>query len=170
MDGSRWIHSRRPSWFGEVLGALFAGVPSSSGALFMMAGRLRFLRIARYLTDEEIRLHCASACSCSQEELGGLCEGTVRRAGSGARVSVAFTHTGSRYRNSRLIAFDESGVTFRYKDYRREGTDRHQVMTLATDEFIRRFLLHVLPRGLPPHPALRPPRWLQPQGQPRSRS
>jgi len=49
--------------------------------------------------------------------------------------------------NSRLIAFDESGVTFRYKDYRREGTDRHQVMTLATDEFIRRFLLHVLPRG-----------------------
>jgi hypothetical protein len=39
------------------------------------------------------------------------------------------------------------GVTFRYKDYRRDGADRQQVMTLATDEFIRRFLLHVLPRG-----------------------
>ncbi len=49
--------------------------------------------------------------------------------------------------NSRLIAFDKSGVTFRYKDYRRDGADRQQVMTLATDEFIRRFLLHVLPRG-----------------------
>ncbi len=46
--------------------------------------------------------------------------------------------------NSRLIAFDKSGVT---KDYRRDGADRQQVMTLATDEFIRRFLLHVLPRG-----------------------
>ena len=49
--------------------------------------------------------------------------------------------------NSRLIAFDETGVTFRYKDYRRDGADRQQVMTLAADEFIRRFLLHVLPRG-----------------------
>jgi hypothetical protein len=49
--------------------------------------------------------------------------------------------------NSRLIAFDESGVTFRYKDYRRDGVDRQQVMTLGPDEFIRRFLLHVLPRG-----------------------
>lgn len=47
----------------------------------------------------------------------------------------------------RLIALDESGVTFRYKDYRRDGADRQQVMTLAPDEFIRRFLLHVLPRG-----------------------
>ena len=49
--------------------------------------------------------------------------------------------------NRRLIRFDESGVTFRYKNYRLNGADRQQVMTLATDEFIRRFLLHVLPRG-----------------------
>jgi hypothetical protein len=49
--------------------------------------------------------------------------------------------------NSRLIAFDGSEVTFRYKDYRRSGADRQQVMTLAAHEFIRRFLLHVLPRG-----------------------
>jgi hypothetical protein len=49
--------------------------------------------------------------------------------------------------NRRLIAFDQAGVTFRYKDYRRDGADRQRVMTLATDEFIRRFLLHVLPRG-----------------------
>jgi hypothetical protein len=49
--------------------------------------------------------------------------------------------------NRRLITFDETGVTFRYKDYRRDGCDRQQIMTLAVDEFIRRFLLHVLPRG-----------------------
>jgi Putative transposase len=49
--------------------------------------------------------------------------------------------------NRRLLAFDETGVTFRCKDYRRDGADRHRVMTLNADEFIRRFLLHVLPRG-----------------------
>jgi hypothetical protein len=49
--------------------------------------------------------------------------------------------------NRRLLTFDETGVTFRYKDYRRDGADRQRVMTLGTDEFIRRFLLHLLPRG-----------------------
>ena len=49
--------------------------------------------------------------------------------------------------NRRLIAFDEAGVTVRYKDYRRDGAERQRVMTLAPHEFIRRFLLHVLPRG-----------------------
>jgi predicted Zn-ribbon and HTH transcriptional regulator len=49
--------------------------------------------------------------------------------------------------NSRLIALDHHGVTFRWKDYRSEGHDRYKRMTLATDEFIRRFLIHVLPRG-----------------------
>ncbi len=50
--------------------------------------------------------------------------------------------------NSRLIAFDKRGVTFKWKDYRIEGRDRYKHMTLATDEFIRRFLIHVLPKGL----------------------
>ena len=49
--------------------------------------------------------------------------------------------------NSRLIACDRNGVTFRWKDYRAEGRDRQKVMTLATAEFIRRFLIHVLPQG-----------------------
>jgi Putative transposase len=49
--------------------------------------------------------------------------------------------------NRRLIAFDKDGVTFRYKDYRRNGPERRQAMTLDTREFMRRFLLHVLPRG-----------------------
>jgi hypothetical protein len=49
--------------------------------------------------------------------------------------------------NSRLIAFDGSSVTFKWKDYRIEGRDRFKVMTLDTNEFIRRFLIHVLPHG-----------------------
>ena len=53
----------------------------------------------------------------------------------------------SGFSNRRLIAFDGSGVTFRYKDYRRDGLERQRVMTLATDAFIQRFLLHILPRG-----------------------
>ncbi len=49
--------------------------------------------------------------------------------------------------NSRLLGLDERGVSFRYKDYRRNGQARFRSMTLAPDEFIRRFLLHVLPKG-----------------------
>ncbi|MET4221133.1 hypothetical protein ABIB00_006368 [Bradyrhizobium sp. LB14.3] len=49
--------------------------------------------------------------------------------------------------NSRLIALDQHGVTFRWKDYRVEGRERQKIMILAADEFIRRFLIHVLPKG-----------------------
>jgi hypothetical protein len=49
--------------------------------------------------------------------------------------------------NSRLIAHDEATVTFKYKDYRASKSDRYKTMRLATDEFIRRFLIHVLPKG-----------------------
>jgi Putative transposase/Transposase zinc-binding domain len=49
--------------------------------------------------------------------------------------------------NSRLVSLDARGVTFRYKDYRRSGRARLGTMTLMPDEFIRRFLLHVLPKG-----------------------
>ena len=50
--------------------------------------------------------------------------------------------------NSRLVALDEPGVTFRWKDYRAKGRTRHKTMTLRPEEFMRRFLLHVLPVGL----------------------
>ena len=49
--------------------------------------------------------------------------------------------------NSRLIACDDKAVTFKWKDYRVEGPERYKAMTLATHEFIRRFLMHVLPAG-----------------------
>ena len=49
--------------------------------------------------------------------------------------------------NRRLIAADDRGVTFAYEDYRIEGPGRYKKMTLETGEFIRRFLIHVLPKG-----------------------
>jgi hypothetical protein len=49
--------------------------------------------------------------------------------------------------NSRLVALDDRGVTFRWRDYRAHGRTRYKTMTLATAEFMRRFLLHVLPSG-----------------------
>jgi hypothetical protein len=49
--------------------------------------------------------------------------------------------------NQRLVAMDEHGVTFRWKDYRAKGKTRHKTMTLEAHEFMRRFLLHVLPGG-----------------------
>ena len=49
--------------------------------------------------------------------------------------------------NRRLVAADANTVAFKYKDYRIEGEGRFKIMTLATGEFIRRFLSHVLPKG-----------------------
>jgi hypothetical protein len=49
--------------------------------------------------------------------------------------------------SSRLVSLDHRGVAFRYKDYRRDGPERQKRMTLTAAEFIRRFLIHVLPQG-----------------------
>ena len=49
--------------------------------------------------------------------------------------------------NRRLLAMDDSGVRFRWKDYRAKGRTRQKTMTLTPEEFMRRFLLHVLPGG-----------------------
>jgi len=49
--------------------------------------------------------------------------------------------------NSRLIHIGADGITFRVKDYRVDGPGRYKTMTLEPHEFIRRFLMHVLPRG-----------------------
>ena len=49
--------------------------------------------------------------------------------------------------NSRLLSYDRHTVTFTYKDYRANRSHRHKTMRLDTDEFIRRFLIHILPSG-----------------------
>jgi hypothetical protein len=49
--------------------------------------------------------------------------------------------------NSRLLSHDQHSVSFKWKDYRAKNRDRYKTLRLDTDEFIRRFLIHVLPRG-----------------------
>ena len=76
-----------------------------------------------------------------------------------------YTHRVAISNSRQFVALDERGVTFRFKDYRRNGQARYRTMTLAPDEFIRRFLLHVLAERVPPHPPLRAARHRRLQGQ-----
>ncbi len=74
----------------------------------------------------------------------------AKRPFAGPEVVLAYL---SRYThrvaiaNSRLLAVDDERVTFRWKDYRAKEENRYKTMSLTTEEFIRRFLIHVLPKG-----------------------
>jgi Putative transposase len=94
-----------------------------------------------------------TACGNTRRGVTVLRGGEVRRSAHGPSPPQAVLAYLARYThrvaisNSRLIALDEAGVTFKWKDYRIKGHDRLRTMTLDAAEFIRRFLLHVLPSG-----------------------
>jgi hypothetical protein len=144
-DGSRWISSR-PAFLlpVRVLSKLFRWLFLTRLVALYDTGRLAFFGSAAHLADREAFMRHLSPVWKKRWVV------YAKAPFAGPKAVLAYL---SRYThrvaisNSRLIRFDESGVIFRYKDYRRNGADRQQVMTLATDEFIRRFLLHVLPRG-----------------------
>jgi hypothetical protein len=144
-DGSRWISSR-PAFLlpVRVLGNLFRRLFLIRLVALHEADRLAFFGSTAHLTERRAFLRHLAAVRKKRWVV------YAKAPFAGPEAVLAYL---SRYThrvaisNSRLIAFDESGVTFRYKDYRRDGADRQQVMTLGPDEFIRRFLLHVLPRG-----------------------
>jgi len=107
-------------------------------------GKLRlFVAIDRTSKFAYVELHQQTGKMVAAEFLRRLIE-TVPY-----KIHTILTDNGIQFAisNRRLLAFNENGVTFRYKDYRRDTAHQQQVMTLATDEFIRRFMLHVLPRG-----------------------
>ena len=145
LDGRRWITSQ-PAFLlpVRVLGNLFrrlfltrltdlhqAGKLAFFGAQADLADRRRFLRHLAPVRRKRWIVYAKAPFAGPEAVLAYLSRYTHR-------VAIS---------NHRLIGFGETGVTFRYKDYRRSGPERQQVMRLATDEFIRRFLLHVLPRG-----------------------
>jgi hypothetical protein len=145
LDGERWI-SCKPGFFlsVRVLSRLFRRRFLEALSQAQAAGQLQFF-------GEYVNLTDASAFA---DWLAPLkkCEWVVyaKRPFAGPEAVLAYL---SRYThrvaiaNSRLIALDERGVTFRWKDYRAKGKTRHKTMTLTTDEFMRRFLLHILPSG-----------------------
>ena len=145
LDGRRWISSR-PAFLlpVRVLGKLFRRLFLTRLIALHDAGRLAFFGSLAPLAEPRAFLRHLSPVRHKRWVV------YAKPPFAGPQAVLAYL---SRYThrvaisNRRLLAFDETGVTFRYKDYRRNCADRQQVMTLGTDEFIRRFLLHVLPRG-----------------------
>jgi len=145
LDGERWV-ACKPGFFlsVRVLSRLFRRRFLEALSKAQATGQLQFFGEYAHLAD-------ASAFA---DWLAPLkkCEWVVyaKRPFAGPKAVLAYL---SRYThrvaiaNSRLLALDDRGVTFRWKDYRAKGKTRHKTMTLNTDEFIRRFLLHVLPSG-----------------------
>jgi hypothetical protein len=144
-DGERWV-SCRPGFFlsVRVLSRLFRRRFLEALGQAHQAGQLKFF-------GEHARLADATAFSGWLAPLR-TCEWVVyaKRPFVGPGAVLAYL---SRYThrvaisNRRLVAMDEHGVTFRWKDYRISGRTRHKTMTLSPQEFMRRFLLHVLPDG-----------------------
>jgi hypothetical protein len=145
LDGQRWL-SCRPGFFlpVRVLSRLFRRLFLERLTMAHEAGRLRFFGDHAPLAQR----HAFAAYLTPLRKVEWVVY--AKRPFAGPEAVLAYL---SRYThrvaiaNSRLIAFDDNGVTFRWKDYRAKGRERMKVMTLAGDEFIRRFLIHVLPSG-----------------------
>ena len=145
LDGTRWV-SCRPGFLlpVRVLSRLFRRLFLAGLADAHTAGRLEFfseiedLRCPNVFTAHLAPLRHKNWFVYSKPPFAGPEAVLAYLARYTHRVAIS---------NSRLIALDQRGVTFRYKDYRRNGQARYGTMTLAPDEFIRRFLLHVLPKG-----------------------
>ena len=145
LDGQRWI-SARPAFLlpVRVLGALFRRLFLTRLVALHDAGQLTFYAALAHLAERGAFLrHLAPA-----RKKRWVVYAKPPFAGPEAVLAYLsrYTHRVA-ISNSRLIGFTDDAVTFRYKDYRRPGAERQQVMMLTADEFIRRFLLHVLPRG-----------------------
>jgi hypothetical protein len=146
LDDKRWV-SCRPGFFlsVRVLSRLFRRLFLKALSAAHAAGRLSFFGEHTHLTNTQsftaylAPLHKAEWVVYAKRPFGGPEAVLAYLSRYTHRVAIA---------NSRLIAFNAQGVTFVWKDYRIEGSDRYKRMTLATDEFIRRFLIHVLPKGL----------------------
>ena len=145
LDGTRWV-SCRPGFLlpVRVLSRLFHRLFLTGLADAHAAGRLAFfgeiegLRRRMAFTSHLAPLRKKNWFVYAKPPFAGPEAVLAYLARYTHRVAVS---------NSRLIAVDERGVILRYKDYRHNGQARYRTMTLATDEFIRRFLLHVLPKG-----------------------
>jgi hypothetical protein len=145
LDGTRWISSR-PAFLlpVRVLSKLFRRLFLTRLIELHNAGRLQFFGDQAGLDDRRAFLrHIAPL-----RKKNWITYAKPPFAGPEAVLAYLsrYTHRVA-ISNRRLIALDEAGVTFRYKDYRRDGPDRQRTMTLTVGEFIRRFLLHVLPQG-----------------------
>src|SRR6266436_2507586 len=144
-DGSKWI-ACRPRYFltVKVLSALFRRLFLEMLVAAHHAGRLQFFGDHARLADKT----AFKAYLAPLRKINWVVYAKEPFAGPRQvlRYLSRYTHR-IAISNRRLVSADENGVTFKYKDYRIEGPARYKTMTLATDEFIRRFLIHVLTKG-----------------------
>ena len=145
LDGTRWIGCR-PNYLlpVKVLSRLFRRLMLEMLLAAHVAGRLQFFGDHAHLADKAAfkaylaPLHRTKWFVYSKRPFAGPEQVLAYLSRYTHRVAIS---------NSRLIAADETGITFRCKDYRIEGPGRYKAMTLKPGEFIRRFLIHVLPKG-----------------------
>ena len=145
LDGQRWV-SCKPGFFlpVRVLSRLFRRLFLDKLSAAHHAGQLQFFGTHRHLADSKDFADYLAPL----RQIDWVVY--AKRPFAGPEAVLAYL---SRYThrvaisNSRLIACDERGVSFKWKDYRAKRPDRYKIMTLAIDEFIRRFLIHVLPAG-----------------------
>jgi ssDNA-binding Zn-finger/Zn-ribbon topoisomerase 1 len=144
-DGNTWV-ACRPGFFlpVRVLSRLFRRLFLQKLVAAHAAGELTFFGHYTPLSDAKAFAACLAPLRNSEwvvyskRPFGGPEQVLRYLARYTHRVAIS---------NRRLIACDDKAVTFKWKDYRLEGGERYKLMTLATDEFIRRFLMHVLPQG-----------------------
>jgi Putative transposase/Transposase zinc-binding domain len=145
LDGERWV-ACRPGFFlpVRVLSRLFRRLFLQKLIAAHKAGRLKFFGNHAALANAQAfvaylaPLRRAEWVVYAKRPFGGPQAVLAYLSRYTHRVAIA---------NSRLIAVGDNGVAFRWKDYRADGRERQKVMTLATGEFIRRFLIHVLPHS-----------------------
>jgi hypothetical protein len=144
-DGQRWI-AAKPNFFLPVLvlSRLFRRLMLEKLGAAHKAGKLTFFGEHAHLADEKAFASFVAPLKRMRWFVYS------KRPFAGPKAVLAYL---SRYThrvsisNSRLIAADAQNVTFKVKDYRVEGPGRTTTMTLGTHEFIRRFLIHILPKG-----------------------
>jgi len=144
-DGTRWIACRANFFLAvRVLSRLFRRLVVQMLSAAHVAGRLQFFGDHAELANTTAfaaflaPLRRSEWVVYAKTPFGGPEAVLAYLARYTHRVAIS---------NRRLIAADRTRVTFRYKDYRIEGPGRYSCMTLTTGEFIRRFLMHVLPGG-----------------------
>jgi putative transposase/transposase-like zinc-binding protein len=145
LDGTRWMSCRAGFFLPvRVLSRLFRRLFLDALAAAHKAGRLSFFGNHAPLADAQTfaaylaTLRNTEWVVYAKRPFGGPAAVLAYLSRYTHRVAIA---------NSRLVALDDNAVSFKWKDYRIDGPRRYKVMTLEAGEFIRRFLIHVLPAG-----------------------
>jgi Putative transposase/Transposase zinc-binding domain len=146
LDGERWV-ACRPDFllYVGVLSRLFRRLVLQKLTAAHSAGALQFF--GKYAALANARAFAAYLAPLHNSKWVVYCKHPFGGPEDVLRYLARYTHRVA-ISNRRLISLADKGVTFKWKDYRLEGPERYnKVMTLDTHEFIRRFLMHVLPPG-----------------------